>query len=222
MKNSPSGDSFERKLIGEKLKEKLKTANRSQNWLGDEAGYDKSTISKIMNDKQPPTLEQIHKIFEAMGLDASFADGTNVAGLFEPEDSAGKEALRAENNKLIQALEGERSKVIEQSAMLEQKEAELRSVRTIKDRLEVELAEAHGRLEQAARIARGQEGRIELLLGHISARDAQIKEQKEQIQRLTNIATGAGLGALVAGIIAAAKSDENQKLKEEQKIRRRR
>jgi len=51
-----------------KLKEIMKEQGRTQNWLSEQVGVNKATISMIINKKSLPTLPVAHRIAKTLGV----------------------------------------------------------------------------------------------------------------------------------------------------------
>jgi putative transcriptional regulator len=68
------------KLMKSRLKEVVKSQGRTQNWLSEQVGVNKATISQIITNKTTPTLVVAYRIAKVLGLkieDIWYEDETN-------------------------------------------------------------------------------------------------------------------------------------------------
>lgn len=204
----------ERKPVGAKLKATLKALGETQQWLANRSGYDKATVSRVLNDKVPPTEPQLRAILEAMGesFDA-YVPGTSVEGMYEPQGPEAQKQLRDQNMRLIKALEDLRVELADMEAEAEVTEAKLKTALDLSEGLEAQLTDMTRQRNAYEEDLRREKAKLTYLESHntelkntLSARARQITELKKQVSNLTNMLAVAGLGVLITGGIAASKS----------------
>lgn len=54
--------------MNSRLKEVMKSQGRTQNWLAEQVGVNKSTISQIITNKTTPTLLVAYRVAKVLGL----------------------------------------------------------------------------------------------------------------------------------------------------------
>jgi putative transcriptional regulator len=55
------------KLMESKLRDVMKEQGRTQNWLSEQVGVNKATISLLINKKSVPTLQVAYRIAKVLG-----------------------------------------------------------------------------------------------------------------------------------------------------------
>lgn len=55
----------------ERLQEVINKNGLKQNWIAEKTGIDAATFSKILNGIHNPSLEQVQKIAEVLGVDVN-------------------------------------------------------------------------------------------------------------------------------------------------------
>ena len=97
--------------LGQALRDAL--GDRTQRWLADEVGIDPATVSRFVQGKQLPTLDQLSKMARALNVStrsllarAGYIDDN---GLIDPDrlPVAGRRAIRAILREFQESVDGD-------------------------------------------------------------------------------------------------------------------
>lgn len=196
--------------IGQRIQALLSEMGQSASWLAENAGVDRSTVTRILNGQRNPTPETLANFAPVLGLSLEqLVVGTNAAErVEEAQNLVSRQHYETAIGKLLDLERkandlADRLRTAEESAAREQDRR--RAAEDSKEKTERELELAKRKLELGEREARKYREALERAVANAAKLEIELRRLREAVekgQKHTQIA--AQLTAVLAGVAAAA------------------